>query len=216
MWSEDPGLAHEVLAADGRQWSGQTAALDTVVGPAEQVGFVQAYRAAPVNVFTRRLLVDGGSSFAYLWDVRLADGTIHTGLDVNVVRDGLVADNGTFVAARASELPDPDASTGARPLDAAGLGALAARWVAVWSGDVEQAQGLVTDDFQALVRVDGGRAGGSGPGGARRPGGARAAAARRARRPPAPGAGGRRRPPAHRRAVDRDPGFRRGRRGSTC
>lgn len=149
MWSEDPALAHEVLAADGRQWSGQTPALDPVVGPEQQAGFVQAYRAAHVNVFTPRLLVDGGSSFAYLWDARLPDGTVRTGLDVDVVRDGLVADNWTFVAARACELADPDVPSGAGALDVAGLAAVAERWVAVWSGDVEQAQGLVTDDFQA-------------------------------------------------------------------
>ena len=148
MWSQDPELAYEVLAPDGRQWSGQTPALDSVVGPEQQVDFVTAYRAQHVNVFTARVLADGGERFAYLWDVRLPDGTVHTGLDVNVVRDGLVVDNWTFVAPRRCDLVDPDdaGDDGVGGLDAAELGALAARWVAVWDGSVEQAAGLVADD----------------------------------------------------------------------
>lgn len=150
MWSEDPALAHRVLAPDGRQWSGQTDALDPVVGPEQQVAFVTSYRAQHVNVFTPRVLVDGGDTFAYLWDVRLPDGTVHTGLDVNVVRDGLVSENWTFVAPRACELPDPEApQAGDAPLDAAGLADVAARWVALWAGQVELAAGLVSDDLLA-------------------------------------------------------------------
>ncbi len=146
MWTEDPALAHQVLAADGRQWSGQTAALDAVVGPEQQVEFVSAYRAQHENVFTARVLADGGDRFAYLWDVRLPDGTVHTGLDVNVVRDGLVVENWTFVAPRRCVLADPDEASDAT-LDVAGLGALAARWVEVWGGAVEQAAGLTTQDY---------------------------------------------------------------------
>ncbi len=151
MWSEDPELAHEVLAGDGRQWSGQTAALDRVVGPEQQVAFVTAYRAQHVNVFTTRVLADGSDRFAYLWDVRLPDGTVHTGLDVNVVRAGLVAENWTFVAPRRCDLADPDdaGDDGVGGSDGAELGAFAARWVAVWDGAVEQAAGLVADDYLA-------------------------------------------------------------------
>jgi hypothetical protein len=148
MWSEDPELAHQVLAKDGRQWSGQTNALDPVVGPDQQVEFVTGYRAQHVNVFTARVLADGGDRFAYLWDVRLPDGTVHTGLDVNVVRDGLVADNWTFASGRSCDLPDP-AETDDTRLDAAELAAVAARWVAVWDGAVEQAAALVTEDYLA-------------------------------------------------------------------
>lgn len=148
MWSEEPGLAHQVLARDGRQWSGQTTALDAVVGPDQQVDFVTAYRAAHVNVFRPRVLADGGPRFAYLWDARLPDGTVHTGLDVNAVSDGLVAENWTFVAPRRCDLPDP-AQEGRPTLDAAALQAVAGRWLAVWAGAVELASALVADDFVA-------------------------------------------------------------------
>lgn len=148
MWSEDPTLAHEVLAPDGRQWSGQTPALDDVVGPEQQVEFVTAYRAQHVNVFSPRVLADGGDRFAYLWDVRLPDGTVHTGLDVNVLRGGLVADNWTFVAPRRCELADPEVS-GDASLDVRALTAFARRWTSVWGGEVELVDELVTEDFLA-------------------------------------------------------------------
>ena len=148
MWSEDPQLAHQVLAPEGRQWSGQTSALDAVVGPEQQVEFVTAYRAEHVNLFTPRVLVDGGDRFAYLWDVRLPDGTVHTGTDVNVVRVGLVAENWTFVAPRRCELPDPEV-LGDESLDEDALTGLAHRWVLAWKGAVEQVDALVTDDFLA-------------------------------------------------------------------
>jgi hypothetical protein len=73
---------------DCRQWSGQTTGLDTVAGPDDQVRFVTGYRAQHINLFRPRLLVDAGDQMAYLWDVTLPDGTVWTGADANLVRDG--------------------------------------------------------------------------------------------------------------------------------
>lgn len=149
MWSEDPELAHQLLADDGRQWSGQTAALDAVVGPAQQVAFVTAYRAQHVNVFTPRLLVDAGERFGYLWDVARPDGSTVTGLDVNVLAGDRIVQNWTFAAARPCELPDPAERPDDAPLDADGLAAAVRRWVTVWDGHAGAADGLVTADFLA-------------------------------------------------------------------
>ena len=130
MWSEDPALAHDVMTDDCVQWSGQTAGLDSVVGPAEQEKFVTAYRAQHVNVFTPRVVVDGGGQLAYLWDVRLPDGTVHTGADVNILRDGKVTENWTFVSGQHCDLPDPEAA----PSDTAVIERLCRQWLEFWNG----------------------------------------------------------------------------------
>ncbi|MFD4641377.1 nuclear transport factor 2 family protein [Lentzea sp. NPDC058436] len=106
MWSEDPMLAHELMTPGCVQWSGQTTGLDGVVGPAEQVRFVEGYRAQHVNVFTARVLADGGDRFAYLWDVKKPDGGVVTGFDFNVLHGGKVAENWTFAADWHDSEPD--------------------------------------------------------------------------------------------------------------
>lgn len=103
MWNEDPSLAHELLTGDAVQWSSVTTALDGVVGPAQAVDFMQAYRAEHVNVFRPHVLVDAGEAFAYTWDVTRPDGTIRSGMDVNVLRDGRIAMNWTFVGGRRTD-----------------------------------------------------------------------------------------------------------------
>ena len=108
MWSEDPALAHDLMTDKCRQWSGQTPGLDVVVGPQQQEDFVIAYRAQHVNVFVPRVLVDAGDRFAYLWDVTAPDGSVRSGVDVNVMRGDKVELNWTFVADRRFPGPDPE------------------------------------------------------------------------------------------------------------
>ena len=103
MWSEDPSLAHELLSTDAVQWSSATPALDGVVGPTQAVDFMEAYRTQHVNVFRPRVLVDGGESFAYTWDVTRPDGVVRSGMDVNVLRGGRIALNWTFVGDRRTD-----------------------------------------------------------------------------------------------------------------
>jgi hypothetical protein len=107
MWSEDPALAHELMTGDCVQWSGQTPGLDTVVGPAEQEEFITKYRAQHLNNFTPRVLVDGGSAFAYTWDVATPGGGVKTGLDVNILSGDRIRENWTFVAPGHCDTPDP-------------------------------------------------------------------------------------------------------------
>lgn len=107
MWNEDPALAHDLMTGDCRQWAGQTPGLDTVVGPAEQEAFITKYRSRHVNIFTPRVLVDGGSAFAYTWDVAGPDGQVKTGLDVNIRAGDRIRENWTFVAAGHCDIPDP-------------------------------------------------------------------------------------------------------------
>lgn len=152
MWSEDPALAHEVMSGRCTQWSGQTATLDTVVGPSQQEEFITAYRAQHVNVFTPRVLVDAGDRFAYLWDVTRPDGSMGTGMDLNIVRDGLIEENWTFVTPQRLPGPDPEPSDSA---GAAGvLDDMAARWVQVVAGRADLAPGLVSEDFRLLAGGD--------------------------------------------------------------
>ncbi len=145
MWSEDPALAREVMTDDCVQWSGQTPGLDTVVGPEQQEKFVTGYRAQHVNVFQPRVLVDGGDRFAYLWDVTRPDGSITTGIDVNMVREGRIAENWTFVAAHRCDEPDPQ--TGGS-LDGVGL---AEQWLQLQNGQRGADHALVTDDVTVFV-----------------------------------------------------------------
>ena len=115
MWNEDPSLAHELLTDDAVQWSGATPALDSVVGPDQAVAFMTSYRAEHVNVFRPRVLVDAGVSFAYTWDVTRPDGVVRSGMDVNVLRDGRIALNWTFVG---DQRTDWDVAEPTRPASA--------------------------------------------------------------------------------------------------
>lgn len=128
MWSEDPALAHDLMAQECRQWSGVTAGLDVVVGPSQQEHFVTAYRAQHVNVFAARTVVADGDTFAYLWDVTLPSGTVKTGIDVNVLHNRLVQDNWTFVAD--SHMKEPDPAPGDRMSEGSLL-----TLVSDWAGD---------------------------------------------------------------------------------
>jgi hypothetical protein len=125
MWNEDASLAHRLLAEGGRQWSGQTPGLDPVVGPAETETFVKRYQAEVGNRFApRTLVIDGADRVAYTWDVTYRDGTVGTGADVNVLRDGLVVANWTSVS-RAGRSPLPD-GPGRGTLDRAAIAAAVA------------------------------------------------------------------------------------------
>lgn len=144
MWSADPALAHQLMTDDCVQWSGQTAGLDAVVGPKQQEEFVVAYRAQHINVFSPRVLADADDSFAYLWDVRAPDGTVRTGLDVNILAGDRARENWTFVAQRHHDRPDP---TTTAP-DPAATRELCDQWLQMWNGQPHPAADLVTDDFQ--------------------------------------------------------------------
>jgi hypothetical protein len=108
MWSEDASLAHRLLTADARQWSGVTEGLDPVIGPAATEAFVHRYQRDVGNVFRpRTLVVDGAGRLAYTWDLTRRDGTVTTGADVCFLRDGRVAENWTLPSRDGrSELPD--------------------------------------------------------------------------------------------------------------
>jgi len=120
MWSEDASLAHRLLTGDARQWSGVTAGLDTVTGPAETEAFVRRYQRDVGNVFRPRTLVVSDDRLAYTWDVTRRDGSVTTGADVCYLRGGLVSENWT-IPARDGRSPLPDASDPGRPLDRPGL-----------------------------------------------------------------------------------------------
>ncbi|WP_329274618.1 hypothetical protein [Streptomyces sp. NBC_00691] len=155
MWNEDPSLAYGLMSDDCVQWSDHGASLDTVVGPEEQERFVTAYRARHVNIFSPRVLADAGDRFAYLWDVRKADGQVLTGIDVNVLEDGRIRENWTFVAERRCERPDPEpggagavgGAGGVRGAHPAAIERLCQRWVQLRNGRAELATDLVTGDF---------------------------------------------------------------------
>jgi hypothetical protein len=108
MWSQDATLAHQLLTDDARQWSGVTEGLDDVIGPDPTEKFITAYQQNVGNIFrTRTLVIDGNDRLAYTWDVTRRDGTVLTGADVCVLRDGLVVENWTLPSYEArSELPD--------------------------------------------------------------------------------------------------------------
>ncbi|WP_143168239.1 hypothetical protein [Jatrophihabitans endophyticus] len=147
MWSEDPTLAHRLMTEDCAQWASQTPVLDTVIGPDQAVAAMTALRAEQVNLFTPRVLADGGDTFAYLWDVRHPDGVVRTGLDVNVLRDGAIAENWTFVAEH-DDRPDP-ADT--QPTDAGLLADLATASVRERGGELHRAP--IVDAARGRVAV---------------------------------------------------------------
>jgi hypothetical protein len=108
MWSEDATLAHQLMTEDARQWSGVTEGLDALVGPGPAEEFVTTYHRNVGNVFRpRTLVIDGKDRLAYTWDVTRRDGSVLTGADVCVLRDGLVVENWTLPSFESrSELPD--------------------------------------------------------------------------------------------------------------
>ncbi|MFD7020143.1 hypothetical protein [Streptomyces sp. NPDC059928] len=146
MWNEDPSLAHDLMTEDCTQWSDHGAGLDTVVGPHEQERFVAGYRARHVNIFSPRVLADAGDRFAYLWDVRKADGQVLTGIDVNHLKDGRIRENWTFVAERRCERSDPEPGA-AGHTDPATIEDLCRQWVQLRNGRAELAKDVVTGDF---------------------------------------------------------------------
>lgn len=152
MWNEDPSLAHDLMTDECVQWSNHTDGLDSVVGPAAQERFITGYRARHVNIFSPRVLADAGDRFAYLWDVRTPEGEVLTGLDVNIVKDGRIHENWTFVGERRCELLDPGP---AGPVDAATLEELCRGWVRLREGRAEPSEHVVTSDF-ALFSGEGG------------------------------------------------------------
>jgi hypothetical protein len=140
MWSEDATLARELLGGDARQWSGVGERLDSVVGPAAMTEFVRTYQRNVGNTFApRTLVIDGNERLAYTWDATRRDGTVVTGIDVCVLRDGVVTLNWTVPAGERSDLPDGPGievlSADARALDRAGLTAVASG-LYPWHGDL--------------------------------------------------------------------------------
>ncbi|MEV6583627.1 hypothetical protein AB0M92_36410 [Streptomyces sp. NPDC051582] len=155
MWNEDPSLAYGLMSDDCVQWSDHGAGLDAVVGPEQQERFVTSYRARHVNVFSPRVLADAGDRFAYLWDVRKADGQVLTGIDVNILKGDRIRENWTFVAERRCERSDPGPEAAGRT-DVATIEALCHQWVRLRNGRLDLAADVVTDDFYLFS--------GSGPG----------------------------------------------------
>ncbi len=108
MWNEDASLAHRLLTADGRQWSGTKPGLDPLVGPADAEAFIAKYQRDVGNVFVpRTFVVDGTERLAFTWDVTRRDGVVITGADLCVLTDGKVSRNWTIPSPDGrSELPD--------------------------------------------------------------------------------------------------------------
>ncbi|MGI5130255.1 nuclear transport factor 2 family protein [Pseudonocardia sp. CA-107938] len=144
MWSDDAALAHDLIAPDGRQWAGTRAGLDDVVGPGATQQFVAAYQQERgIRFAPRTLVIDGADRLAYTWDATLRDGTVLTGADVCVLRDGLVADNWTIVGERRAPTPDIAGAGGATRAD---LAAAVAGWTPLWNGDTSRPADVVTPD----------------------------------------------------------------------
>ncbi|MEV7374533.1 hypothetical protein AB0O51_27090 [Streptomyces sp. NPDC090301] len=146
MWNEDPSLAYDLMSDDCVQWSDHVADLDAVVGPNDQERFVTAYRARHVNIFSPRVLVDAGDRFAYLWDVRKADGQTLTGIDINILKEDRIQENWTFVARRRCEQADPELHEADRTEPTA-IQDLCHQWMQLRNGRAEPAADLVTGDF---------------------------------------------------------------------
>ena len=106
MWNEDSSLAHDLMTDDCVQWWGSGPDLDTVVGPVQQETFVTAAREKTGNVFVPRLYVIDGDTYAYLWDVTSREGTVMSGIDVNVLQGNRIQENWTFVGPH-RDAPDP-------------------------------------------------------------------------------------------------------------
>lgn len=106
MWNEDSSLAHQLMTDDCVQWWGSGPDLDSVVGPVQQESFVTAAREKTGNVFVPRLYVIDGHTYAYLWDVTSREGTVMSGVDVNVLQGNRIRENWTFVGPH-RDAPDP-------------------------------------------------------------------------------------------------------------
>ncbi|MDL5157863.1 hypothetical protein [Actinomycetospora termitidis] len=115
MWNAEPTLAHELLTPDAVQWSGLTPGLDDLVGPEPTVPFMTRWAIDPGPRFTPRLAAaDGAGWLAYCWDAVLPDGRILSGLDVNALRDGRVAENWTIAGDRRITAADPTPRSASR------------------------------------------------------------------------------------------------------
>jgi hypothetical protein len=153
MWNEDPTLARRLVTEDFRVWFGSTANGDDLRGPGGLERFVARSRAERGVRFTPRVVVadDGGERFAYSWDARFPDGTVHTGADAYTLRGGLIAENWSVVGDRPSTLqpstmePMPDGGPSA---ETAELERVAQAWSPMWNGETELTAELLTDDFR--------------------------------------------------------------------
>ncbi|GAA3354277.1 hypothetical protein [Saccharopolyspora gregorii] len=126
MWNARPESAHELLTPDARQWSGKSPGLDDLVGPEPAVGFIRRWAIDPGPRFAVRLLAaDRGERLAYTWDATLPDATVLSGMDVNVLVGGKVAENWTIAGDRRVPGPDP----APRPASADRLREIADGWV---------------------------------------------------------------------------------------
>lgn len=97
MWNEEAALAHQLMTDDCVQWFANGPDLDAVVGPTQQEAFVKAAQAQLGNIFVPCVYVVDGDTFAYLWDVTSRDGTVRTGVDVNVLEGNRIRENWTFM-----------------------------------------------------------------------------------------------------------------------
>lgn len=120
MWNDDASLAHDLITADGRWWSGIGDAADRLVGPGDTERFVAGYQRDVGNKFTLRTPVyDGTDRIAFTWDVARPDGSVWSGADVCVLRDGKVALNWTLPTVdRRDQVPDPPTGRGSLERDA--------------------------------------------------------------------------------------------------
>lgn len=108
MWNEDASLAHALITDDGRWWSGVQAGPDALVGPSATEALVAGYQDEVGTTFVpRTLVIDGADRLAYTWDATRRDGTVITGADVCVLRDGKVVRNWTIPGERQDLTADP-------------------------------------------------------------------------------------------------------------
>jgi len=147
MRSGEAALAHRMMTAGAVQWSGQTSALDSVIGPDAQERFITDHHKKTGDSYTARVFADVGARFAYTWDVRVGLDEEWTGFDFNVTTDGLIDENWTFVASRHCDATDPEPA----PAAAADLQDVCDRWIRVWAGETDLVQGLVSEDVSVYL-----------------------------------------------------------------
>jgi hypothetical protein len=148
MWNDDPMLARRLVTEDFRVWFGATANGDDLRGPVDLERFIARSRAERGVRFTPRVVVadDGGERFAYSWDARFPDGTVHTGVDAYTLRDGLIAENWSVVGDRRCTL-EPEPGDGSLA-GAAELERVAQAWSPMWNGETGLTAELLGDDFR--------------------------------------------------------------------
>jgi hypothetical protein len=145
MWNDQPALAHDLLTDDARLWSGKVDVFDPITGPAAFADYLAAYQRDRRIRFTTRAVVADRDRLATTWDAALPDGSVRSGADVHLLRDGRVARHWTITGDAAAPATEPHGTGAATRAE---IVALCDAWLPLWNGDVDLAGDLLTDDFR--------------------------------------------------------------------